>query len=191
MPDDMRRHFLPLLEARLEDRATFDRVAGEVRTFETRDELSFMLIWMGRLADARRLADERRQRATTDLRGGWLEFEGQLRHAEGRHREAVEILEKIARDAAAPRLRMNEVLAAARRGAGGLHGAIATLAFTNRKSIAVMPNYAMYDWMRARVLLMELYREAGWVVQAGEVEGEVRRLLAVADANHPLLRRLP
>jgi hypothetical protein len=38
---------------------------------------------------------------------------------------------------------------------------------------------------------MELYRGAGWVSQAAEVEADVRRLMRLADANHPLFRRLP
>jgi hypothetical protein len=72
-----------------------------------------------------------------------------------------------------------------------VQGAIKTLEFTNRKAVAIMTGFSMLDWRRCRVLLAELYREIGWASQAQEVEAEVRRLLSVADPNHPLLRRLP
>lgn len=185
------RFYLPLVEARLEDRPAFDAVAGEPTSFERRNELTFMLIWVNRLADAERLAAERRRRAPAEWAVGWTEFEGHLRHAQGRHAEAVAILEPLARDAIWPRIRMNEVLAAARAGTGNLAGAIATLDFTERRAIAVMPHFGMYDWLRARVLLAELYRDTGMPAQAVPVEQEVARYLAVAEPSHPLIARLP
>ena len=50
--------------------------------------------------------------------------------------------------------------------------------------------FGLYDWLRCRVLLAELYREAGWTRQAEDVESEVGRLIRVADADHPLFRGL-
>jgi tetratricopeptide (TPR) repeat protein len=185
------RFYLPLVEARLEDRRAFDAVAGEPASFERRDELTFMLIWVNRLADAQRLASERRQRKPEPWPVSWTEFEGHLRHAQGRHADAVAILEPLARDAIWPRIRMNEVLAAARARAGDLAGALAALEFTERRAIAVIPHFSAYDWLRARALLAQLYRDAGTPAQAAPIEQEVTRYLAVAEANHPLVARIP
>ena len=191
MAGDSPEFYLPLTEARLEDRAAFDRVAGDLRPFARRNRLSFMLLWTGHLAEAAALAAERRQRAAADVPVIWTEFEGHLRHAQGRYEEAVAILEPIARDATARRLRMNEVLADSRWRAGDLNGAIAGLAFTDRKVIAVAPAFSNFDWLRARVLLSVLLRQAGRSAEAEQVASDVRHLLQEADANHPLLRRLP
>jgi tetratricopeptide (TPR) repeat protein len=185
------RFYLPLIEARLEDRRAFDAVAGEPTSFERRNELTFLLIWVNRLADAERLAAERRRRPPAEWTVGWTEFEGHLRLAQGRHAEAVAILAPLARDAIWPRIRMNEALAAALAGTGNLAGAIATLDFTERRAIAVIPYFGMYDWLRARVLLAELYRTAGTPAHAAPIEQEVARYLAIADPNHPLVARLP
>jgi hypothetical protein len=150
-----------------------------------------MLIWVNRLADAQRLASERRQRKPEPWPVSWTEFEGHLRHAQGRHADAVAILEPLARDAIWPRIRMNEVLAAARARAGDLAGALAALEFTERRAIAVIPHFSAYDWLRARALLAQLYRDAGTPAQAAPIEQEVTRYLAVAEANHPLVARIP
>jgi hypothetical protein len=85
---------------------------------------------------------------------------------------------------------MNEVLADSKWRAGDLNGAIAGLAFTDRKVIAVAPFFSNFDWLRARVLLSELLRQAGRSAEAEEVVSDVRHLLQEADANHPLLRRV-
>jgi tetratricopeptide (TPR) repeat protein len=189
-PARQQQFYLPLIEARLEDRLAFDAVAGDVTSFEQRQRLSFMLLFVGRLEDAERLARERRARAPAEWPAAWTEFEGHLRHAQGRHRDAAAILEPLARDAIWPRIRMNEVLAAARAGTGNLAEAIAALEFTERRAIAVTPHFGMYDWLRARVLLAELYRDAGMPAQAVPIEQEVARFLAIADPNHPLIARV-
>jgi tetratricopeptide (TPR) repeat protein len=190
MPPESASFYRARIEGALDDREAFDRAAGDLRPFARRNRLSFMLLWMGRLAEAESLAVERRQHPPEEFPVGWVEFEGQLRHAQRRYDEAIAILEPIARDAVVPRVRMNAVLADSKRHAGDLSGAIGTLAFTDRKAVAVMPVFSTYDWLRARVLLSELLRQAGRVAEAEQVATEVRHLLRVADANHPLFRRL-
>jgi hypothetical protein len=93
------------------------------------------------------------------------------------------LLEPLARDAVSPRPRMQRVLATAKRGVGDVRGAIATLAFSDRRAVAVMPTFAMYDWLRCRVFLAELQRQVEWMSQAEEVEAEVRRLMQVAEPD--------
>jgi tetratricopeptide (TPR) repeat protein len=190
MAGDSPDFYLPLTEARLEDRAGFDRVAGDLQPFAVRNRLSFMLLWIGRLREAELLAAERHRRAAAEIPLNWTEFEGQLRHAQGRYEDAVEILAPIARDAIVPRIRMNEVLADSKWRAGDLTGAVASLAFTDRRTIAVAPSFSNFDWLRARVLLSELLRHAGRSAEAEEIASDVRHLLQAADTNHPLLRRV-
>jgi tetratricopeptide (TPR) repeat protein len=186
-----RRWQTALVEARLEDREAFDRVAGPLNSHEARSELRYMLLWVGRLDEAALVDDERRRRPRPNAtQTQWIEWEGHLREAQGRHAEAIALLEPLARDAIGPRPRMQEVLASARRGMGDVRGAIATLAFSDRRAVAVMPTMAMYDWLRCRVLLAELQRQLGWIDEAEQVEAEVRRLMQVAEPNHPLFRRL-
>jgi hypothetical protein len=45
-------------------------------------------------------------------------------------------------------------------------------------------------WMRTRARLADLYRKAGRVTEAEAIEEHLRRLLAVADDDHPLKMRL-
>jgi len=120
----------------------------------------------------------------------WIEFEGHLRQAQGRSREAVAILEPFARDAEFPRLAMHAVLAEALWQSGDARRAIDTLAFTDRRAAAIMPFFGMYDWLKCRVLLVRIYRALGGTARAAEVEREVRRLLAASEPGNPLLREL-
>jgi hypothetical protein len=48
----------------------------------------------------------------------------------------------------------------------------------------------VYYWLRCRVLLAELYSEAGRQADADRAASQVRTLLAAADPGHPLLARL-
>ncbi len=45
-------------------------------------------------------------------------------------------------------------------------------------------------WLRIRLMLAKTYREMGRDEDAGKVEAELRRLLALADRDHPILRQL-
>ena len=47
-----------------------------------------------------------------------------------------------------------------------------------------------YEWLKVRDLLARVYRNAGRVTDAERVEAELRSLLAVADATHPIKRRI-
>ena len=45
-------------------------------------------------------------------------------------------------------------------------------------------------WLRIRLMLAEVYREMGRDEDARKIEAELRALLALADADHPILRQL-
>ena len=82
-------------------------------------------------------------------------------------------------------------MAIARRALGDIRGAIDTLEpLDGTRAAIVSHNWAVYDWLRCRVLLAEWYRQAGRPNDAIAVAREVRALLAVAEPGHPLLARL-
>ena len=45
-------------------------------------------------------------------------------------------------------------------------------------------------WLRVRSALAKLYRETGYNEEAREIEEELRKHLAYADPDHPILRQL-
>ncbi len=45
-------------------------------------------------------------------------------------------------------------------------------------------------WVRVQGQLAQLYREMGRDEDASKIEAELRSLLALADADHPILRQL-
>jgi hypothetical protein len=50
--------------------------------------------------------------------------------------------------------------------------------------------WSVSAWLKYRMRLVELYREAGRDTDADRLCEEIRALLAVADADHPLWPRL-
>ncbi len=63
------------------------------------------------------------------------------------------------------------------------------------ETVVAPPNYgetgpAGVAWIKAQVRLVETYREAGRFEAADALEAQVRRLMAVADADHPFFRDL-
>ncbi len=121
--------------------------------------------------------------------------EGQLRVAQGRYAEGLALLEPIMRISpyGEGRLyqRAHENIALSRRALGNLNGAIEALEPLGATRAAVVTyRWAVDDWLRTRVLLAELYQEAGRREDAARVAAEVRKLLAIADNGHPLLARL-
>ncbi|MCH8321422.1 MAG: hypothetical protein IH790_10780, partial [Acidobacteria bacterium] len=45
-------------------------------------------------------------------------------------------------------------------------------------------------WLKLQAQLAQLYREMGQDEDARKIEDELRRLLALADSDHPILRQL-
>src|SRR5262249_1071896 len=91
------------------------------------------------------------------------------------------------------RFYVDDAMAVSRRGVGDLAGAIRGLERVgdSRARTVTEDPWGVHSWLRCRVRLPEFYRESGRQAEADQVFGEVRALLAVADADHPLLPRLP
>ena len=53
-----------------------------------------------------------------------------------------------------------------------------------------MYQWDVSEWLRCRVLLAELYRDRGRPAEARTIARAVQKYLSVADAGHPLVRRL-
>ena len=86
--------------------------------------------------------------------------------------------------------RGTEILAEAYTRQGNLGTAIQLLEEASEK----LPFGSLVDspslWLRVRWQLADLYRQTGRNADAREIEDELRRLLALADADHPILRQL-
>jgi hypothetical protein len=47
-----------------------------------------------------------------------------------------------------------------------------------------------FEWLKVREQLSRLYRDTGRDADAAAIDGELAQLLAVADEDHPIKRRL-
>jgi hypothetical protein len=62
---------------------------------------------------------------------------------------------------------------------------------SKKKHIVLLLNFdSPIMWLRVRSALAKLYRETGRNEEAREIEEELRRHLALADPDHPILRQL-
>ncbi len=85
----------------------------------------------------------------------------------------------------------SEVLAEAFKEQGYLNEAAQVLEeASHQKSFLPSPYLAGSSWLRIRSQLAQLYREMGRDEDARKIEDELRRLLALADSDHPILRQL-
>jgi hypothetical protein len=124
-----------------------------------------------------------------------LNYEGQLALAEGRLDEAVRLLElglKVFYGFGNPgRFRIARKLGEALLGKGESERAIAMLeAETARRAGTISGPSSGYEWLNARATLADAYRAANRHTEALAVESELRALLALADDDHPIARRL-
>ncbi|MEO7271686.1 MAG: protein kinase [Vicinamibacterales bacterium] len=192
MPHDDRDFSVALVAARQEDWPELRRlVQPDHRRFEVLNKRAAMLVWAGWLEAAEWVSTQRSTRATPIPPDIQADFEGQLRVAQGGYAEGLEMLEPLTKEAARPRLRVYEAVAFARARVGDRAAAIGLLEHLDgTRAVAVTYAWTVYDWLRCRVLLADLYRQTDRVADAERVEAEVRSLLAVADSDHPLLVRL-
>jgi tetratricopeptide (TPR) repeat protein len=162
------------------------------RDFELLNRHLGMLTLAGWVSDAEWVFSERRRRRMTSSWDFRADFEGQLRAAQGRYAEAAAMMEPL-KTIAGNRFFVDHALAVSRRGLGDLAGAIRELERVSRgRSRAVTQDtWQVHSWLRCRVRLAEFYREVGRAAEANDVFVEVRTLLTVADADHPLRSRLP
>jgi len=120
---------------------------------------------------------------------------GQIAAAEGRLDDAAAAFERARsarRPPASDALRLASILAEAREAHGDVQGAILELegATTGRRqwveSVLDRGRGVAY-WIHARDVLARLYRKDVRLGEARAIDAELRGLLAVADADHPVL----
>jgi tetratricopeptide (TPR) repeat protein len=148
---------------------------------ETDGNVGSFLIDVGQL--------DRARRAVTSFPR--LHYEGQLALAEGRISDAIRILELArARPASvsdANQLRSARKLAEALQRIGRIDQAIQVL---EAESSNRGETTSGFEWLRVRAQLADSYRLAGRADDAQKVDSELLTLLAVADDDHPIKRRL-
>lgn len=184
--------FENLLDGRQERwRELRPRLIARQTQFWQVDRFKYHYIWAGLLDPVEwLLAERKRQRMTHDWQG-YHELEGQLRVAQGRYAEALELFAPVLADEQFPRLRMHYDVARARHGMGDHDGAILTLERFEREPMTALSfGWGTYDWLRCATLLAEYYLAAGQTADATRVADRVRALLVLADEEHPLRARL-
>ncbi len=157
--------------------------------------IGILLARSGRLDRAERvLAENKKPEA---FRPGTREAaSGELSMARGRTSEALDQLRMSQERTRAvgdfELLLGTETLASALARQGDLEGAIRVLELGSKQKRQVAfhwMNNGAY-WMRNQLLLARLYRKAGRAADAQKTEADLSNLLAVADADHPILVEL-
>jgi tetratricopeptide (TPR) repeat protein len=166
-------------------------VQPERHNFEVLNQRVGLLSGAGWFNDVEWVLAERRRRG---VRVPWdfeLDQVGQVRIDEGRYAEGLAMLERLKPDPMGPRYNVVEHIALARRGLGNLDGAIRELehAGETRAEAVTHEGWQVSSWLRCRILLAEMYRDAGRRSDAERVALEVRNLLRFADDGHPVLTR--
>jgi tetratricopeptide (TPR) repeat protein len=160
------------------------------RHFKTPEEANFVasnLMDAGLLDMARRVIDYHRRRRN-DPPVDW--YAGQLALVEGRFAEAEALLTRAATQfppANNQGLKIARQLADAHVGQGRPDTAIRLLEEATRQRVDLAHGW---EWLRARDRLAELYRQTGRLADADAVDRELATLLAVADDDHVVKRRI-
>ncbi len=116
---------------------------------------------------------------------------GVLKLIRGNTAEGIEMLEGILPRLTVWHLGVSEILAEAYRLQGDLLAAIQLLEEASKKRpLLVRPQWTPTTWLRNKAQLADLYRDEGRYEDARKIEDELRRLLALADSDHPILRQL-
>jgi tetratricopeptide (TPR) repeat protein len=127
--------------------------------------------------------------------GPSLNYSSQLLLAEGRLDEAIRgfrlALDRQTGRANPARPRLARKLAEALARNEDIAGAIAVLKEESERRVAATAGISFgYEWLMLSEQLAQLYRKTGRVTEAAALEGELSKLLAVADEDHPIKRRL-
>ena len=124
-------------------------------------------------------------------------LEGNLALLEERPHDAVVLFQRFldnhgSRQRGSRDRRVRRLLADALAATGDLGGAVAVLESASDRPLATMgwPLNGQAEWLQIRERLAALYRRLGRDREAEAVEHELRTLLALADENHPIKRRL-
>jgi tetratricopeptide (TPR) repeat protein len=158
--------------------------------------IGIFLTRSGFIDQAGRVLAENEGKPVSALVAGTLEAaRGELAMARNRTAEAIDQLRKSRESTRvfgrAPFLLGTETLASALVRQGDLEGAIRALELGSRQRHVAfhwVSNGAL--WESNQLLLARLYRKAGRAADAKKVESDLLKLLAVADADHPILLEL-
>ncbi len=116
---------------------------------------------------------------------------GVLKLSRGNTPEGIEMLEGTLPRLEALYFEALEILAEAYRLQGDLLQAIQLLEEVSKISPLLVPRLGPATmWLRIKSQLAQLYRDEGRYEDARKIEDELRRLLALADSDHPILRQL-
>ena len=167
-------------------------VQSHRHNFDVLNEHMGILSKLGWFDEAEWVLAERRRRGVRVPWDFYLDSIGQLRVEEGRYAEGLAMLERLKPDPMGPRYYVVEHIAMARRALGDSEAAIRGLehAGDTRAEAVTHEGWQVYGWLRCRVLLAEMYRDAGRDADAERVAQDVRNLLRLADDGNPLLARV-
>jgi len=116
---------------------------------------------------------------------------GVLKLSRGNIAEGIEMLKGTLRRLPVWHLGASAILAEAYRLQGDLLAAIQLLEEASKQRPLLVGGLGPpFAWLRIKSQLAQLYRKEGRVEDARKIEDELRRLLALADSDHPILRQL-
>ena len=116
---------------------------------------------------------------------------GVLKLIRGNTAEGIEMLEGILPRLPVWRFGVSEILAEAYRLQGDLLAAIQLLEEASKQRPLLIGGLGpAAGLLRIKSQLADLYRDEGRYEDARKIEDELRRLLALADSDHPILRQL-
>jgi len=122
------------------------------------------------------------------------EMLGQLVEAANDYRNRETIVMEAQKDSAAAYFMGSEILAEAWRTQGNLGKAVQVLKVASEKELLLLADQSSpltgALWVRVQGQLAQRYREMGRDADARKIEDKLRRLLALADPDHPILRQL-
>jgi tetratricopeptide (TPR) repeat protein len=186
-------------KAWLGDRVASDSLREFGRTVPTRDRINLgitsLLVQLGMLNELREVVARVKQAApgTPDSVLHVLNVQAQLAVAEGRVEEGLGMFDAEREGRAAPleSRRWTLRIADAWRLRGDLDRAAQVLEeATDGRWSELIQNRGAAFWIEARNKLAELYRQMGRTEEADAIDKDLLRLLAVADADHPVLVRI-
>ena len=114
---------------------------------------------------------------------------GVLELRKGNTRESIRLIEDAFVGSGFPYF-SSRFLAEAWSQEGELQKAAQVLEEASKKKCLVLTVMLPIMWLRIRAALAKLYRETGRDKDAREIEEDLRRHLAYADPDHPILRQL-
>jgi hypothetical protein len=110
--------------------------------------------------------------------------------ARGRPREALELLGDLSDPKEVPVFRVARVRALALDALGDDEQAIMALTSVDVPRFVVSGSTALGAWLEHRALLARLLRRSARIEEARAIEDELRKMLAVADDDHPIVQQL-